>query len=93
MQLPHFQIVRNTPDNGPLVIRDMNSGQAPSVTNGAEEVVANLVDRNLLPPGRRLLYYDSEGQLDEIVVNNGRFAGFKPGPGPMETVRLGMQEF
>lgn len=27
---------------------------------------------------RRLLYFDSDGELDEIVVRGGKFVGFKP---------------
>jgi hypothetical protein len=30
--------------------------------------------------GRRLLYFDSEGELDENVHDKGRFARFAPGP-------------
>jgi len=65
----------------PLIIRDVGPWDLhPTVTNAAEEVVAGLVRRGLLPPGRRLLYYDSDGTLDEIVVEDGAFAGFRPGP-------------
>jgi len=62
----------------PLVIRDIGPwDQHPSVTNDAEAVVQDLKLR--LPPGRRLFYYDSEGQRDEIVIEDGCFAGFAPG--------------
>jgi len=66
----------------PLVIRDIGPwDKYPTITNGAEEVVGQLVAEGKLPEGRRLLYYDSEGRLDEIRVKDGRFAGFAPGPG------------
>jgi hypothetical protein len=45
------------------------------VTNDAEWVVAQLAGYLL---GRRLFYYDSLGSLDELVVKEGRFAGFAP---------------
>lgn len=44
-----------------------------SVTNGAEEVVAGLLP---MLRGRRLLYYDSEGELGELLIADGKFAGF-----------------
>lgn len=52
----------------------------PTVTNDAENVVADLVVAGELPPGRRLFYIDSEGQVDELLVAEGQFAGFAPGP-------------
>lgn len=65
----------------PLVIKDVGPwDQFLSVTNAAEQVVAELAADGQLPAGRRLLYYDSEGQLDELLVKDGKFAGFKPGP-------------
>lgn len=65
--------------NDPLVIRDVGR-ECMSITNDAEAVVEDLVSRGLLPAGRRLFYYDSDGQLDELLVEDGRFAGFKAGP-------------
>lgn len=65
-----------------VTIRDVGPwDEAPSVTNDAEAVVEELVAGGHLVGGRRLYYYDSEGVLDEIVVADGRFAGFRPGPG------------
>lgn len=63
----------------PLVIRDVGV-ECMSVTNDAEAVVEDLAAKGLLPPGRRLFYYDSDGQLDELLVKDGRFAGFRAGP-------------
>lgn len=67
-----------------LVIRDMNAGDV-SVTNDAEAVVADLVRAGALPMlgdrRRRLMYYDSDNNLDELRVSlAGRFVGFAPGP-------------
>ncbi len=65
----------------PLVIKDVGPwDKYPSVTNDAENVVFELVRRGLLPEGRLLFYYDSDGRLDEILVKNGQFVGFAPGP-------------
>lgn len=74
-----YSIVQNTPGST-LVIKDVGHMDHRSVTNDAEKVVADLVASGDLPPGRRLFYYDSEGQLDEILVRDGKFAGFLPGP-------------
>jgi hypothetical protein len=47
-----------------LVIRDIGPWDShPTVTNAAEEVVADLAKRL---GGRRLFYYDSEGQWKEV---------------------------
>jgi hypothetical protein len=29
---------------------------------------------------RQLFYIDTDGQMDELLVKNGQFAGFAPGP-------------
>lgn len=60
-----------------LVINDAGPhSRCKTVTNDAESVVQVLIERGLLPPGRRLEYYDSDGQRDQIVIVDGRFAGF-----------------
>jgi len=65
----------------PLVIKDVGPwDQHPTVTNDAENVVQSLVAQGYLPGGRRLLYYDSDGRLDELLVKDGQFVGFAPGP-------------
>lgn len=64
-----------------VVIRDTgHSSGCMSVTNGAEAVVAELADAL---GDRKLYYYDSEGSLDELLVQDNRFAGFAPGPGDL----------
>lgn len=73
-----YCIIEDLPGK-PLVILDRNLGNR-SVTNDADNVVADLVAAGRLPSDRRLFYYDSEGQLDELLVKDGRFAGFAPGP-------------
>lgn len=61
-----------------VIIEDLGPwDKYPSVTNVAESVVEELAP-NL--KGRKLLYYDSDGQIDELLVKDGKFAGFAPGP-------------
>lgn len=63
-----------------LIIRDVGHAYGKmTVTNDAEEVVAELHRQDILG-GRRLFYHDSEGQLDELRHDgNGKFLGFSPG--------------
>ncbi|MBE3109350.1 MAG: hypothetical protein IMZ46_02380 [Acidobacteria bacterium] len=76
----NYIIVVAGPDR--VVIRDVGPwDRYLSVTNDAENVVRELAGNALLRPGRRLFYYDSDGQLDEILFKDGQFVGFAPGPG------------
>lgn len=50
-----------------------------TVTNDAERVVEEL-QKIPTVAGKRILYYDTEGQLDELLHRDGKFAGFAPGP-------------
>lgn len=59
-----------------VILRDDNVNGCRSVTNAADEVVAH-IHRHY--PGRRIFYYDSEGRLDELAHEDGRFVGFRPG--------------
>lgn len=62
--------------DGVICVVDMNGDCRPSVTNDAENVVlevGKLFDVNAYP----LIYRDSAGVWDEIVVKDGKFAGFK----------------
>lgn len=62
-----------------LVIRDIGPwNQCYTVTNDAETVVHRLINEGTLKPGQRLLYFDSDGELDELLVKDGKFAGFAP---------------
>jgi len=71
----NYLVEQRTPDR--LVIRDIGPwDRYATVTNDAEAVVAALSSGGFLPPGCRLYYYDSDGRLDEIVVEHGRFVRF-----------------
>lgn len=62
-----------------LVIRDIGPwSQHPTVTNDAEWVVQDLHAKRVLPVGRRLLYYDSDRHMDELLHDgHGCFVGYK----------------
>ena len=66
-----------------VTIRDLGPwNQFLTVTNDVEAVVRELVATGHLIEGQRLFCEDSEGQLDELLVKNGEFAGFRCGAGP-----------
>ena len=79
MRRANFEIVEDR-EGEPLVIRDLGPwDEHPTVTNAAEEVVAELFAAGSLPEGRRLFYFDSEGERDELVHQGSVFVGFRPG--------------
>ncbi len=51
--------------------------QFPTITNDAEWVVFRLAP---MLEGRRLEYIDSDGNRDQLIVKDGKFAGFAPCP-------------
>jgi hypothetical protein len=51
---------------------------ATSVTNNVEAIVKFLSGNHILG-SRRLFYRDSDGQIDEIIHDNGAFIRFAPG--------------
>lgn len=61
-----------------VVITDLDG--PVSVTNDAEAVVAQLLEKGTIKPGGRLFYYDTSGDLDELAYDAGGFTGFRPGP-------------
>ncbi len=72
-----YRIEEQTDDQ--LIIRDIGHDNCMTVTNDAETVVRGL-HRNGMLGSRKLFYYDSEGELDEILHDgNGLFQGFAPG--------------
>lgn len=78
MRNANYEVVERNDDY--LIIRDIGPwDRYMTITNAAEAVVAELVPRL---DGRRLYYYDSEGSLDELVIENYRFHCFRSG-GPV----------
>lgn len=70
-----FEVV--AADEAVLVIRDMsNVSGGPTITNDAEWVVSSLFYGGMLKTGMKLMYYDSDGQLDELLHERGVFKGF-----------------
>jgi hypothetical protein len=73
----NYLIVSNFP-NLPIVLEDLGPwDKYMTITNAAEEVVEELTKAGKIFEGRRLLYYDSEGELTELAHKDGKFVGFK----------------
>ena len=69
---PRYNIIRESPTE--VLIMDIGPWtQFPTVTNRAEQVVEELFPRLR---GRRLYYVDSEGIVGELLIKDGKFAGF-----------------
>jgi hypothetical protein len=75
----HCSFVVESVERDAVTIRDLNLG-GRSVTNDAAHVVEQLRAVELLPPGRKLYYIDSDGELDEIVWTEDGAVAFMPGP-------------
>jgi hypothetical protein len=68
-----YEVVSDTPEH--LLIRDLGPWDVHfTVTSDAAAVVFHLQTRL---GNRRLFYIDSEGELDELLVHDGRFVGFR----------------
>lgn len=71
-----FETVENSPER--VIIRDIGHNQGRrTVTNDVEAVVKAIAP---MLEGRRLFYFDSQGDPDEIVYVGDRFLRFAPGP-------------
>jgi len=66
-------------DSDMVFIIDEDSPDFATVTNAAERVVTAL-DEQVTLGNRRLYYRDSQGEIDELTHENGKFTGFRPGP-------------
>lgn len=75
----NYEIDHAHSDRQWLTLRDLGPhGMFLTITNDAERVVDELLASGVLKVGRRLRYYDSDGQLDEILFTEVGFAGFVP---------------
>jgi hypothetical protein len=67
-----WETVAITPEK--ILLRDLGPhDQFLTITNDAEHVVETLAPTI---GNRRLLYYDSDNALTEIVIRDGQFSGF-----------------
>ena len=77
-QRANYEVLENTPDH--ILLQDIGPwGKYMTITNAAESVVQE-VDQKYGIGSRRVFYYDSENELTELLVKDGRFAGFAPVP-------------
>lgn len=67
-----FIIVHDDLDE--VIIKDIGEWDTtPTITNTADEVVKELAP---ILAGRRLLYIDSDGKTDQLLIKDGKFDGF-----------------
>lgn len=60
-----------------VIIRDVGPwDKHKTVTNDAEDVVRRIMAE--YPKTKRIFYYDSNGDKDELKIEGGKFAGFAP---------------
>lgn len=59
-----------------LCLADLNVEGRPSLTNDAERVIEDLVGHGFDLATSRVIYRDSMGVWDEMLVREQRFAGF-----------------
>ncbi len=73
MKNSNYQVVSQ--DEKQVTLQDVGPwDRHRTVTNDADRVVEELVPTL---HGRRLFYYDSEGDLTELVIKDGKLAGFQ----------------
>ncbi len=72
----NYVIRENTKER--IVLEDIGPwDKFMTITNAAEETIEE-VERKYSLSGRRLFYYDSEGELTELLIKDGYFADFAP---------------
>lgn len=67
--------VQDVTDEAVYIVDLANECQTMSVTNDAENVVANVAKSF---GNKRIVYQDTNGQWDELVHDNGVFVRFAP---------------
>lgn len=78
MNHPNYAIRANSETI--LLIEDLGPwDRHTTITNAAEFVVEELYRNKQLRHGKHLHYIDSEGVIDEIHHERGKFTGFGPG--------------
>lgn len=72
---PRYAVIKVT--DAWMLVRDIGPWDVrPTITNVPEIVVEELRDRL---EDRKLYYIDSYGEVDELIVKEGRFRSFAPG--------------
>ena len=62
-----------------VCVTDLNEAGARSVTNDIDNVIADLVEVGNLRCGDQLIYRDSEGRWDQVVLDDElHFVSFSP---------------
>jgi hypothetical protein len=79
--MPHADFSYSVDEEHQLIrLVDVGHTYTKSVTNDAERVADDLVAELGDLSRWTVLYQDSSGTWDELVVESNHFAGFRPGP-------------
>jgi hypothetical protein len=62
---------------GQRVVALVDACDGPTITNAAEDVIADLQSRGILLAIDRVVYCDSDGRWDELCVGGEGFVGFR----------------
>lgn len=74
--IAHWNLLSISPER--IVLEDVGPwDRYMTITNAAESVVEEVNQRYGIGK-RRLFYYDSSDELTELLVKDGKFAGFAP---------------
>lgn len=66
--------------DGSILLTDIGHTYTRTITNDAENVIARLYEMVGDLSGKKVLYRDSMGRVDELVVRNNKFVEFRAGP-------------
>ncbi len=73
----NFQVLFHETNAEQVTISDIGPHTLhKTVTNDAEYVVAKLKELGFIKAGRRLFYYDSDGEKSELLHDGERFVGY-----------------
>ena len=65
-------------DCSTVILRDVGPhDKYLTVTNDAENVVRDIHRKGLLSSSQDLYYFDTEGELTELIYENGKFSRFR----------------
>jgi hypothetical protein len=74
-KINEYGIIINN-DNTVLI---QDSGYGISITNSAENIIEDLFNKKLLDNKKKCFYIDTNGNVDELIHENGKFIDFKFG--------------
>lgn len=72
----HYRIIQQE-DDIVMLQDECEIYGGPSITNAAEQVIESLANSGDIGPGVRVLYQDTNGDIDELIHDGDKFLDFK----------------